>query len=116
MPRCAALLLALLAASVLGASGRKSVASSDEERLPGWKGEIARAAVPQRRRWIEPLSWRPRAFLYHGFLSAEETAHVRALAEPRLERSQVFDTATGEGALCRCAAGWPSLTRKLRQV
>lgn len=89
-----------------------------EERLPGWLGEVPSAqrqrphlqkqqqAVPQTddaagsgqppaRGWVEPISWTPRAFLYHGFLSAEECEHIKQLARPRLERSLVVDIATG---------------------
>jgi hypothetical protein len=32
--------------------------------------------------WIETLSWSPRSFLYHNFLSDEETKHIMSLAKP----------------------------------
>lgn len=43
----------------------RCAAVSEEERLPGWGGEVPRApatqqAPPSDARWIEPISWRPR--------------------------------------------------------
>ena len=106
MRRAATLLCAVcLAASKLSVAGGVAM-DEGEERLPGWLGEVAgsggvggRSQAPPaqtQRPWIEPLSWSPRAFLYHSFLSPEECEHIRGLARPRLERSQVVDAATGE--------------------
>eukprot|EP01024_Parvocaulis_polyphysoides_P021430 TRINITY_DN20142_c0_g2_i2.p1 TRINITY_DN20142_c0_g2~~TRINITY_DN20142_c0_g2_i2.p1 ORF type:complete len:386 (-),score=35.09 TRINITY_DN20142_c0_g2_i2:402-1559(-) len=39
--------------------------------------------------WIETLSWYPRAFLYHNFLSDLEVKHLIKLSSRRLKRSQV---------------------------
>lgn len=39
--------------------------------------------------WIEVLSWKPRAFLYHNFLTPEECDHVVELAKPHMARSTV---------------------------
>ncbi|QDZ24903.1 prolyl 4-hydroxylase [Chloropicon primus] len=38
---------------------------------------------------IEPFSWKPRAFTIHNFLTEEECDHLVALAEPKLEASEV---------------------------
>jgi hypothetical protein len=32
--------------------------------------------------WIETLSWKPRAFLYHNLLSPEEADHLITVAKP----------------------------------
>jgi hypothetical protein len=31
---------------------------------------------------VEVVSWKPRAFIYHNFLSEEEAEHVKRLAAP----------------------------------
>ena len=41
--------------------------------------------------WIETLSWSPRAFVIHNFLSDEECVSVMNLANPKLERSTVVN-------------------------
>lgn len=50
----------------------------------------------RREQWTEILSWEPRAFLYHNFLSKEECNHLIDLAKPRLTKSTVVDSATGK--------------------
>lgn len=39
--------------------------------------------------WIETLSWSPRVFLYHNFLTDEETDHIIAVGKNHLAASQV---------------------------
>lgn len=48
-------------------------------------------AGPRSDSWIEVLSWSPRAFLYHGFLSDEECQHIIDKATPRMKRSSVIN-------------------------
>ena len=38
------------------------------------------AAAPPCR--IEPVSWKPRAFVYHNFMTEEEADHIVSLAKP----------------------------------
>ena len=38
---------------------------------------------------VEQISWSPRAFVYHNFLSDEECEHLKALAKKRLTKSTV---------------------------
>lgn len=45
------------------------------------------------------LSWHPRIFLLHDFLTAAECDALIDLARPELEASTVVDTATGGGFL-----------------
>lgn len=45
--------------------------------------------------WTEVLSWEPRAFLYHNFLSKEECEYLISLAKPHMKKSTVVDSATG---------------------
>jgi prolyl 4-hydroxylase len=56
-----------------------------------------RRALPQElwRGRVEQISWRPRAFLYHNFLSDEECDHLMALGEGHMRKSTVVDSTTG---------------------
>ncbi|GFH26356.1 uncharacterized protein HaLaN_24493 [Haematococcus lacustris] len=36
-----------------------------------------------KKPWVQVLSWKPRAFVYHHFLSDAEAAHIIKLAAPQ---------------------------------
>ena len=68
--------------------------------LIGWKGEtyvhddvFGRRGVENldnaSARWIETVSWSPRAFVFHNFLTKEECDHIIHTAAPQLKRSTV---------------------------
>ncbi|KAG2260747.1 hypothetical protein Bca52824_080041 [Brassica carinata] len=42
--------------------------------------------------WTEVLSWEPRAFAYHNFLSKEECEYLINLAKPHMVKSTVVDS------------------------
>ncbi|KAH7849985.1 hypothetical protein Vadar_025957 [Vaccinium darrowii] len=46
--------------------------------------------------WIEVISWEPRAFVYHNFLSKDECEYLITLAKPHMEKSSVVDSTTGQ--------------------
>eukprot|EP00252_Welwitschia_mirabilis_P015408 TRINITY_DN3387_c0_g1_i2.p1 TRINITY_DN3387_c0_g1~~TRINITY_DN3387_c0_g1_i2.p1 ORF type:complete len:318 (+),score=42.21 TRINITY_DN3387_c0_g1_i2:155-1108(+) len=46
---------------------------------------------------IHQISWKPRAFVYKGFLTDEECDHLISLAKSKLTRSSVADNESGEG-------------------
>ncbi|KAG1359553.1 Prolyl 4-hydroxylase 5 [Cocos nucifera] len=46
--------------------------------------------------WTEVISWEPRAFIFHNFLSKEECEDLINLAKPHMEKSTVVDSATGK--------------------
>ncbi|XWS45604.1 hypothetical protein CRYUN_Cryun15aG0150700 [Craigia yunnanensis] len=46
--------------------------------------------------WVEVISWEPRAFIYHNFLSKEECEYLIDLAKPHMEKSTVVDSKTGK--------------------
>jgi len=48
--------------------------------------------------WLETISWEPRAFVFHNFLTDEECDHIIEIAEPAMERSMVTGP-DGEPAL-----------------
>jgi prolyl 4-hydroxylase len=45
---------------------------------------------------VNPVSWSPRAFVFEGFLTTQETDHLIALATPKMANSTVVDNETGE--------------------
>ncbi|VFQ99827.1 unnamed protein product [Cuscuta campestris] len=46
--------------------------------------------------WVEIISWVPRAFVYHNFLSKDECQYLINLAKPHMEKSTVVDNETGK--------------------
>ncbi|XP_058767337.1 probable prolyl 4-hydroxylase 10 [Vicia villosa] len=46
--------------------------------------------------WVETISWEPRAFLHHNFLTKEECEHIIRIAKPRMSKSSVVDNETGK--------------------
>ncbi|XP_006828848.3 probable prolyl 4-hydroxylase 3 isoform X2 [Amborella trichopoda] len=50
----------------------------------------------ERKQWTEILSWEPRAFLFHNFLSKDECEYLISLAKPHMEKSTVVDSTTGQ--------------------
>ena len=105
-----ALALATLAALAGSATGRRDPVMRGEERLIGWKGETYDSRVKgsgaalsgdaesdlARGYWAEPISWYPRAFHLHNVMSAQECDEFLEIAEPRVRRSTVIDSVTGQ--------------------
>lgn len=48
---------------------------------------------------VKQISWKPRAFVYKGFLTDEECNHLISLAKTELKRSAVADNLSGESKL-----------------
>ncbi|TJX32875.1 hypothetical protein E8P77_35520, partial [Soehngenia saccharolytica] len=77
----------------------RQLSESITERNDG-KGE------PKER--VEVLSWEPRAFLYHNFLSKDECEYLISIAKPHMVKSMVVDSKTG-GSMdsnVRTSSGW----------
>ncbi|WOK97140.1 putative prolyl 4-hydroxylase 6 [Canna indica] len=55
---------------------------------------FAQPDFPDPSRVVQ-ISWRPRIFLYKGFLSDEECDHIIKLARSKLKKSRVADNKTG---------------------
>ncbi|KAK2408763.1 putative prolyl 4-hydroxylase [Trifolium repens] len=47
-------------------------------------------------RWVEIISWEPRAILYHNFLTKEECEHLINISKPTMQKSSVIDNKTGK--------------------
>ncbi|KAI8102424.1 hypothetical protein M9435_006025 [Picochlorum sp. BPE23] len=81
----------------------------DAERFPGWKGELPNSfhvkvddsvgyKEGENEVWrgrIEQLSWSPRAYVLHNFLSDEECDHLISLGKGSLHKSSVVNSKTG---------------------
>ncbi|XP_031488144.1 probable prolyl 4-hydroxylase 10 [Nymphaea colorata] len=50
----------------------------------------------EKKQWTEVLSWEPRAFVYHNFLTDDECDYLVNLAKPHMRKSTVVDSATGK--------------------
>ncbi|KAK9146801.1 hypothetical protein Sjap_006704 [Stephania japonica] len=48
---------------------------------------------------VKQISWKPRAFVYEGFLTDEECDHLISLAKSELKRSAVADNESGKSKL-----------------
>ncbi|KAM7463003.1 hypothetical protein LguiA_031124 [Lonicera macranthoides] len=48
---------------------------------------------------VKGVSWKPRAFVYEGFLTYDECDHLIALAKTELKRSAVADNVSGKSKL-----------------
>jgi prolyl 4-hydroxylase len=53
---------------------------------------------------IETISWSPRAFIYHNFLSREEVDHVVGLVEKLVRGGAAAAAATAAAAVAAAAA------------
>ncbi|KAG1660221.1 hypothetical protein FOA52_005090 [Chlamydomonas sp. UWO 241] len=104
---------------LLGSGALVEASDSQEERLIGWQGETwdAKAGIKRadeqeavaeaahatahanRTRWVETVSWSPRAFLFHNFLTVAECDHLVDIGTKRVERSLVVDAKTGSSRL-----------------
>ena len=77
----------LLASAAVTTNAAWTGAGAGEERLIGWGGEtydsraherekpnaVTLAAMDRERgTWVEPISWYPRAFVLHNFMTAKE--------------------------------------------
>ncbi|XP_022848876.1 prolyl 4-hydroxylase 2-like [Olea europaea var. sylvestris] len=48
---------------------------------------------------VKTVSWKPRAFVYEGFLTKDECNHLISLAKSELKRSAVADNESGKSTL-----------------
>lgn len=73
---------------------------AEPDALIGWGGDHFKHSETfshsiQSKRWVETLSWHPRAFLYHGFVTDEEADQLIIEAAPRMKRSTVVGEKAG---------------------
>jgi hypothetical protein len=73
---------------------------SEPGSLIGWGGDQFKRdeTFPQSmgsRRWVQTLSWHPRAFLFHNFVTEEEANQLIFEAAPKMKRSTVVGDQSG---------------------
>lgn len=91
-------LLLLLALGILSLPVGDSSPTQDRVKLKRLALDVGDGAGLGRRgeQWTEVLSWEPRAFIYHNFLSKEECEYLIELAKPHMAKSSVVDSKTGQ--------------------
>ncbi|KAK9845089.1 hypothetical protein WJX74_010472 [Apatococcus lobatus] len=101
--RCWRLLVSALLWSAIGAQAGRLPRELREEKLIGWsesyKSPEGNSTIsnPLRNSWVETLSWEPRVFLYHSFLTPGECEHLILKGkEKHMEKSSVVDNQTGK--------------------
>ncbi|PIA44680.1 hypothetical protein AQUCO_01700346v1 [Aquilegia coerulea] len=66
------------------------------ESSASYAGTPAAIVYPSK---VKQISWKPRAFVYQGFLTDEECDHLISLAKSELKRSAVADNLSGKSKL-----------------
>lgn len=92
--------------ALLAAAARAEDPSSDSTFV-GWQGEsFDKAAVfgqggsgGEAERWIETISWTPRAFIYHNLLTPDEADALILQAAPHMKRSTVVGGEKNSGVV-----------------
>ncbi|PSC72823.1 Prolyl 4-hydroxylase subunit alpha-1 [Micractinium conductrix] len=72
-----------------------------------------RSLVDTNKPWIEPVSWKPRAFVYHNFMTEEEADHIVSLAKPFMRRSTVVG-AGGESVEDQIRTSYGTFLKRLQ--
>lgn len=88
---------------ILGVLSFPNASSDSGVPKPNDLNSIARNAIRNegddngpREKWVELISWEPRAFLYHNFLTKEECEYLINIAKPHMRKSTVVDSETGK--------------------
>ncbi|QCE16718.1 probable prolyl 4-hydroxylase 3 [Vigna unguiculata] len=69
--------------------------------LAAFRRKTSQSLEKNPEQWTEILSWEPRAFIYHNFLSKEECEYLIELAKPYMVKSSVVDSKTGKSTESR---------------
>ncbi|XP_011014780.1 PREDICTED: probable prolyl 4-hydroxylase 10 [Populus euphratica] len=94
-------ILILLALGILSIP---STSSSDSSRKANDLSSIAHNSKihesgddeGKAEQWVEVVSWEPRAFIYHNFLTKAECDYLINLAKPHMQKSMVVDSSSGK--------------------
>ncbi|XP_010550487.1 PREDICTED: probable prolyl 4-hydroxylase 10 [Tarenaya hassleriana] len=71
-------------------------ASSKANDLSSIVHKSIKSGGDDAERWVEIISWEPRASVYHNFLTKKECQYLIELAKPHMEKSTVVDEKTGQ--------------------
>ncbi|KAF0912693.1 hypothetical protein E2562_018944 [Oryza meyeriana var. granulata] len=69
------------------------------DRKDGASDLVVVAAPPFNASSVTVVSWKPRIFLYKGFLSDDECGHLVKLGKEKLKRSMVADNESGKSVM-----------------
>ncbi|KAH6797043.1 2-oxoglutarate and oxygenase superfamily protein [Perilla frutescens var. hirtella] len=90
------LIVILLAVGILSSSGNSKHKANDLNIIAHNSLHSHDGDEESKDQWVEVISWEPRAFVFHNFLSKEECEYLISIAEPRMEKSTVVDSETGQ--------------------
>jgi len=90
------ILLALGILSIPSSSGGNSPKANDLSSIVHNTMHRSDADEGRAEQWVELISWEPRAFVYHSFLTKEECDYLISLAKPHMHKSTVVDSETGK--------------------
>ncbi|KAL6222228.1 hypothetical protein ACLB2K_005620 [Fragaria x ananassa] len=90
------ILLALGILSVPSGSSGDSPKANDLSSIVRNSAERTQEDDRSKEQWVEVISWEPRAFVYHNFLTQQECDYLIDLAKPHMEKSTVVDSETGK--------------------
>ncbi|KAG6700730.1 hypothetical protein I3842_08G127100 [Carya illinoinensis] len=90
------ILLALGILSIPSTSGGDSPKANDLSTIVRNNMDRIDGDEGRREQWVELISWEPRAFVYHNFLTKDECEHLISLAKPNMHKSTVVDSETGK--------------------
>ncbi|KAL6591548.1 hypothetical protein ACP70R_050051 [Stipagrostis hirtigluma subsp. patula] len=79
-----------------GAGGGEAESADARPARPRARRDLGEGLGERGAQWTEVISWEPRAFVYHNFLSKEECEYLIGLAKPHMAKSTVVDSTTGK--------------------
>nr|AEP37759.1 prolyl 4-hydroxylase 8-2 [Zea mays] len=82
------------AAATTGTAAGGETESADVR--PRARRDLGEGLGERGAQWTEVISWEPRAFVYHNFLSKDECEYLIGLAKPHMVKSTVVDSTTGK--------------------
>lgn len=89
------ILLALGILSIPSTSGGDSPKANDLSSIVH-STVVSDGDEGRAEQWVEVISWEPRAFVFHNFLTKEECDYLVSLAKPHMQKSTVVDSETGK--------------------
>jgi prolyl 4-hydroxylase len=89
------ILLALGILSIPSTSGGDSPKANDLSSIVH-STVVSDGDEGRAEQWVEVISWEPRAFVFHNFLTKEECDYLISLAKPHMQKSTVVDSETGK--------------------
>ncbi|KAK7360264.1 hypothetical protein VNO77_02247 [Canavalia gladiata] len=94
---CTFLILILLALGILSVPNTSSgLPKPNDLNSIARNTHISEGEDERGEQWVEIISWEPRAFLYHNFLTKEECEYLISIAKPNMHKSTVVDSETGK--------------------